>query len=454
MTTIHHALRFFNSLSAGALHWSFSCQKSHYVCSSLFLNKYFGRLSVHACFSASTSQTLQTCPNSAERRNAVRQDEQHYRIHILGIGNMGKLLAHSLATAPDRPAIVLMLHRPTLVQAWNEGDQTIELVTDGVSDKQKGYEIEAICGSAEVVESGGPQSPRSDNDGNVISILIIGTKTIHTISALSAIKSRLTQDSTILFTQNGMGTIDEVNAKVFPDSSTRPKYMTAIISHGVFSRGPFSSVHAGFGTINIGRVPQSQSSNTRQLAEENGGQNPALSTTEYLPKLVTQVPVLSAVMISTIELMQIQFEKLIINAMVNPLTVIFDCRNGELFKSFKVLCLMRSLLSEASQVIRLLPELQNIQGVEARFSKARLDEIVLRIVEKTSKNLSSMLQDARAGRETEIDYINGYIVKRGEQLGVDCVYNRTLVRMVKDRNKITDGEVDAFFPYQQSTGSS
>lgn len=448
LAAIHLALRSLSGQSPICLRSSFPCSRSQHVSSCLPFNKYSSRSSVQACFSASTFLKEQPNFNSKEQRSAVRQDKRDHRIHILGIGNIGKLLAHSLATVSDRPAIVLMLHRPELVESWNQKGQSIEIITNGVSNNQIGFEIEAIHGSAEAVKPGGPQNPRSDNSRNVIFNLIIGTKAIHTIAALSAIKGRLTQESTILFTQNGMGTIDEVNAMVFQDSRTRPKYMTAIVSHGVFSRGPFSCVHAGFGTMNIGCVPRPPPSNPSQLVEGNSRQSPSLSSTEYLSTLFTRVPVLAATLFSPLKLMEIQFEKLIINAMINALTVIFDCRNGKLFSNFKILRLMRSLLSEASHVIRSLPELQTVPGMEARFSEERLDEVVLGVAEKTSKNISSMLQDVRAGRETEIDYINGYIVKRGQQLGIDCVYNRTLVRMVKDKVKITDAEIDTSFPHR------
>ncbi|KAI4127482.1 MAG: hypothetical protein LQ347_004588 [Umbilicaria vellea] len=391
---------------------------------------------------------VQPNSNSEEQRSAVRQDERDRRVHILGVGNIGKLLAHSLATVSDRPAIVLMLHRPALVEIWNREGQSIEIITNGVSNKQTGFEIEAIHDFAEAIKPGGPQNPRSDSSQDVIFNLVIGTKTTQTVAALSAIKGRLTQDSTILFTQNGMGTIDEVNAMVFQDSRTRPKYMTAIVSHGIFSRGPFSCIYGGFGTMNIGCVPHPPPSSLSPLVKGNSRQSSSLASTEYLPNLFAQVPVLAATVVRPPELMEIQFEKLIINAMINPLTVIFDCRNGKLFSNFKILRLMRSLLSEASHVIRSLPELQRVPGMEARFSEESLDKIVLGVAEKTSKNISSMLQDVRAGRETEIDYINGYIVKRGQQLGIDCVYNRTLVRMVTDKVKISDAEIDTSFPHR------
>jgi 2-dehydropantoate 2-reductase len=42
-----------------------------------------------------------------------------------------------------------------------------------------------------------------------------------------------------------------------------------------------------------------------------------------------------------------------------------------------------------------------------------------------------MLADVRAGRETEIDFINGYIVAMGRAVGVDVSVNEDIVRQVK-----------------------
>jgi 2-dehydropantoate 2-reductase len=43
----------------------------------------------------------------------------------------------------------------------------------------------------------------------------------------------------------------------------------------------------------------------------------------------------------------------------------------------------------------------------------------------------SMVQDIEAGRRTEIDFINGAIVRAGQAVGVDTPVNRTLVALVK-----------------------
>jgi 2-dehydropantoate 2-reductase len=132
-----------------------------------------------------------------------------------------------------------------------------------------------------------------------------------------------------------------------------------------------------------------------------------------LVQAILRAPILDARIFSADELIQLQIEKLVVNAMINPLTVIFNRRNGELFTNSKILALMRLLLQEAGNVIRSLPELYDDLATSQRFSKARLESIVLDVAQKTSKNTSSMLQDVKAGRQTEIDYINGYVVSGG-----------------------------------------
>ena len=334
------------------------------------------------------------------------------RIHILGLGNLGRLFAHALAKADSTAPITLLLHRATLVEEWEQAERRIEITTDGIVDRTGIFDVE-------LVSSEGPQT--------VIDNLIVATKAIKTTAALSAIKHRLTPDSTILLTQNGMGTVDELDKKVFKDPSSRPNYLASVTSHGVYSQGPFRSVHAGLADVTIGRVAQS-------------------AARQYLIDKIVQAPVLSAREVTPRELLFLQLQKLVVNAMINPLTVIFSCRNGELFNRVPILRVMHNLLREASAVIQSLPELQNDPTSKQRFSEQNLESIVLDIAEKTAKNTSSMLQDVRAGRSTEIDYINGYIVTRGRQGGVDCTNNERLVRMVKEGKVIAENEAFEYFP--------
>jgi 2-dehydropantoate 2-reductase len=231
-----------------------------------------------------------------------------------------------------------------------------------------------------------------------------------------------------------MGTIEEVASTLFPNSSTRPHYLASATSHGVYSLGPFSSVHTGLANITIGPA---------LLLGQPQSRNPSKS--KYLLDRIINSPGLAANEVNPQELTRLQLERLVINAMINPLTAIFDCKNGELFNRGSIVRLMRLLLAEASQVIQSLPELRGDPETMSRFSTQNLETIVLDVAEKTAKNTSSMLQDVRAGRPTEIDYINGYIVKRGKEQGVDCEVNEKVIELVKEGRGISDEDIKAEF---------
>lgn len=60
-----------------------------------------------------------------------------------------------------------------------------------------------------------------------------------------------------------------------------------------------------------------------------------------------------------------------------------------------------------------------------------LEEEVVRVAQLTKNNVSSMLQDVRRGKTTEIDYINGYLVTLGRELGVRTPTNVVLCDLVR-----------------------
>jgi hypothetical protein len=58
----------------------------------------------------------------------------------------------------------------------------------------------------------------------------------YAVDALQKVKRRLQHDSTIMFLQRGMDVTEKVSKHVFPDVTTRPNYITAVMAHSVFSK--------------------------------------------------------------------------------------------------------------------------------------------------------------------------------------------------------------------------
>lgn len=94
------------------------------------------------------------------------------------------------------------------------------------------------------------------------------------------------------------------------------------------------------------------------------------------------------------------WHKLIINAVINPLTAIHRVTNGQLLLDDAFIRQMKRLFDEAVQIAEL-------EGIAIRDNHW---QTVLDVCRRTAKNESSMLQDIQRGKQTEIANINGYIL--------------------------------------------
>lgn len=396
------------------------------------------------------------------------------RIHILGMGSIGALVAHSLRILPNPPPVTLMLHRPEMYQTFRAGGSVIRLVNvkSDINDPQSGFD----CDVRDQTEDGksiwryeahwdrdtrAALNPRTeqerlpDSEETYIYTLICTVKAQMSVSAMLSIRHRVDSRTTICLMQNGLGQIDELNEQVFKDPSRRPTFLIGVISHGCHMKGQWAVVHAGVGVTSLGIFrdtsqyplpPKSLPSNLAELTPEQRSlhyptdaelYSKSLSA-RYLLRTMTRSPTLACAAYPYLDLLQLQLEKLSSNALLNPITALFDVLNGATVQNAPLSTVQNMLAAELSLVIRSLPELATIPGLNQRFSAERLKNLAIQLATKTAANSSSMREDVRRARPTtEIEYINGYIVKRGREVGVQAALNFMLVQMVKAKTVFT-----------------
>ncbi|KAF2214237.1 hypothetical protein CERZMDRAFT_37464 [Cercospora zeae-maydis SCOH1-5] len=403
----------------------------------------------------------------ADKQYATLKDVPR-RIHIIGTGSIGKLVAHALRGIPDPPPVTLLFHRYNLLRAWERSDKVVTVQDGDFTVPRNGFDVElgpmVRRQYGQVLKPGSPDPGEYAVSNEPIHSLIVCTKTTRTLNALAGVKSRISKDTTICFLQNGMGMIDKVNEHLFPDEATRPQYLQGIVSHGAHSplakalEDPFFVVHAGHGTIALGAVPPRGAKadghpptptghGTDNTGEMNETQvNELQPTARYITRTLNRTPVLACVAFTPLELLQLQLEKLAVNSILNPLTALIDNCNGHILYNFAFTRTMRLMLAETSLVIRSLPELRGIPNVPNRFSAERLETLVVSVAHKTRKNISSMLADVRRGAQTEIEYINGYIVKRGEEMGIKAVVNYSIMQIVIGKGMMAQREYEDEVP--------
>lgn len=102
------------------------------------------------------------------------------------------------------------------------------------------------------------------------------------------------------------------------------------------------------------------------------------------------------------------WKKAIINAGINPLTAVLNVPNGALLDKQESRELMRDLVVEAT----------NVAAAEGYSFEQNLVEETERMCHITRENISSMLQDIRNKKRTEIDAISGEVLRRGQNAQV------------------------------------
>jgi 2-dehydropantoate 2-reductase len=211
-----------------------------------------------------------------------------------------------------------------------------------------------------------------------------------------------TQDTRLLCFQNGIGH-KELLEQRFPSN----RLYAAITTEAALRLSNHSVKHTGRGMIWLGRMEESS-------AAMAGFDQKEIMLQSLLIKAGFEV-FLSKKIISYI------WNKLLINAVINPITAIMQINNGDLLQSSNLRELMFSLLEEGRLVA------QN-SGIETADN---LWEQLLLVCERTSENQSSMLKDIAQGKTTEIEWINGALLRQANKLKLEIPTHGSVYRMVK-----------------------
>ncbi|KAH7927279.1 2-dehydropantoate 2-reductase [Leucogyrophana mollusca] len=402
------------------------------------------------------------------------------RFYVLGIGPIGSLIAHNLRTVLPRTHPVTLVHKTARqAMAAKELGGTITVETQGVRQTSDGYDAEVFPRGSNVgmglthdLDNDATDLPvQEDIRSEPIEALFVTTKAHTTNDAITRLLPRLTSSSTIVLMQNGMGIYEDLLQRVFRNPDDRPHFILGANTHGAWLKGFYHVVHAGVGDIEFGIAPDARGRDfeaslsdqrvpkhdrTLQLDDITQPEDSSFERYRSLRHTVAVLNSLDALQTNWKPIADIQLamrRKLVVNAVVNPLTAVMGCRNGELFKHDASRRIMHSVCAEAAAVYQaqaeaeaqawldsLGPDVDKNQVPIGRLPKALKEEQlvreVLRVAKVTGGNISSMLADVRKGRDTEVDFMNGYLIGLGSQYNIPTPTNSTLLNLVKMRGAI------------------
>ncbi|GAB4592921.1 2-dehydropantoate reductase [Edwardsiella tarda] len=290
------------------------------------------------------------------------------KITVLGCGALGKLWLSAL------------VRRGHQVQGWLRVPQPechVHLITpQGLTDQRR--------------------LPANDNALLAQSdLLLVTLKAWQIANALPPLLPRLAPHCTILLLHNGMGALDELMPL-----PTQP-LLQGSTTHAARREG-HTVWHVANGITHIGPL--------NEAGQACSGLADALH--RALPDVAWHDNIQPAL-----------WNKLAINCVINPLSVLYGCHNG-------------TLVQHQEHIHALIAEIVEVMEAEGyRTSAQTLYSYVMQVIHLTADNLSSMLQDVQAQRHTEIDYITGYLIRRGRSHGLALAENRQLFDLIKRKEQ-------------------
>ena len=227
-------------------------------------------------------------------------------------------------------------------------------------------------------------------------LVIFFVKTYDTEIAVSDALVLEKGDTIFLTLQNGLG-----NEEVICQKIDRKKVMLGVTGHGATLLRPGHIRHAGWGKTFIGELDHRVTDRAVRISQMfcNAG-----IETEVSSSIHDHV-----------------WGKLLANVGINALTALTGFKNGQLLDYPESARLMERLVMEALEVARR-------KGVHLEEDPV---EKVRKTIEATKENRSSMGQDFDHRRKTEIEAINGAVVKEAQSLEIPVPFNQALTDLVK-----------------------
>jgi len=298
------------------------------------------------------------------------------KIVIVGPGAMGCLIAAYLCAKTKEEVWLFDKDAVRAQQLQNKG-LIVEEAQESIRAK-----VRATARSADI---------------GIADLAIICTKSYSTDSACQQVRGIFGEKTLVLTLQNGIG-----NVQILSEYFKAGSILCGVTNHGSTLLGTGHVRHAGRGETIIGR-PDGKV--TRELKDVQAIFNRAGFETKISKNIDSVV-----------------WSKLIVNVGINALTALTNLQNGRLIEYDGTKEIMREAISEAARIakrkrIRLIYD-DPIQKAET-------------VCRATAANIASMLQDVMNHKRTEIEYINGAIVRLGKGLSIETPVNAVLTHLIR-----------------------
>ncbi len=297
------------------------------------------------------------------------------RFAVLGAGAVGCYYGGMLARAG---APVTLVGRRIHVDAINRNGLRMETVSFDERVRVGATSDESAIGGADVI--------------------LITVKTVDTVNAALTVARHAAANALVASLQNGVDNVERMwNAGIDP--------VAAVVYVAVAMSGPGALRHSGRGDLVIGDLP---------------GRGHPKRDLSFLRESFVRAGIPTAV---STDIQSELWRKLVMNCAYNAISALTRRPYGTLVAEEETRGIVEAAARETVMVALGL-------GIDLELD-AMMDAALTLGRSAMPEAISSTAQDLARGRPTEVDALNGLVVKQGEKLGIPTPTNRTLYGLVK-----------------------
>jgi 2-dehydropantoate 2-reductase len=227
--------------------------------------------------------------------------------------------------------------------------------------------------------------------------VIVTVKAYDTSDVARKYHGKVESGTAVLSLQNGLG-----NYETLSHHLGKGKMVVGSTTEAALMERPGIVVHTGHGKTWLGEYDGTDSSRCHQIGQ--------LLRKSGLPASTTR------------DIRSVLWTKAIVNSAINPLSALTHLNNGQLGQSEPLRSIMKETIYEGTAVAR---------AERVGLDSGQLMRFTRRVLHATSQNKSSMLQDIESRKRTEIEQLNGMIIRYGKEHGIQTPLNRVLLDLVK-----------------------
>jgi len=232
-------------------------------------------------------------------------------------------------------------------------------------------------------------------------LVLFCVKSLDTEDATRKMAPHLAHDAVILSLQNGVDNVERIRSHI------KNQVMPVLVYAAAQMPAPGSVKHTGGGNLIIGQTNDIRTNN---------------ESDRRLPSEIAALFIAAGIPVKISENIEADlWTKLVMNCAYNAICALSGARYGEMVAMPEVRGIMRDTVNEVVRVA-------HAKGIRL---PENIVEAAIKLADAMPRTTSSTAQDISKGKRTEIDHLNGYVVRQGEALGIPTPVNRTLNALMK-----------------------